>query len=350
MSFPSKPARVLGALALMTVTALTLAACGGTGSATDSSANEVTLYSADGLADWYKSTFDAFTKETGIKVNYVEAGSGEVVSRVEKEKSNPQADLLVTLPPFIQQAKKQGTLQQNTADTGQIPAVDKDPEGQFVSLANNYLVMIRNNALPVKPESWKDLLDPTYKQKIQYSTPGQAGDGTAMLILLEKLMGDQGALDYLKNLQINNVGPSSSTGKLGPLVAKGQLSVANSDLQMAMQSIQADQSAYQVFFPQDEKGERVTLPVPYVMGLVKGAPHSANGNKLMSYLLSAQVQETLSATAFGLPSNSSVKPGDANYQSLQGVLKGVKIYQPDWNSVLEAMDTKIKAYNDATGQ
>lgn len=68
----------------------------------------VTVYSADGLHDgdhsWYQTQFDAFTQATGIKVQYVEGGSGAIVERLSKERSNPQADVLVTLPPFIQRA------------------------------------------------------------------------------------------------------------------------------------------------------------------------------------------------------------------------------------------------------
>ena len=71
----------------------------------------VTIYSADGLHDgngsWFETEFAAFTKATGITVQYIEAGSGGVVERVAKEKSNPQADVLVTLPPFIQRAAAQ---------------------------------------------------------------------------------------------------------------------------------------------------------------------------------------------------------------------------------------------------
>lgn len=52
--------------------------------------NVVTIYSADGLHDgspnWYQAQFDAFTKATGIKVQYVEGGSGVVVDRIEKER------------------------------------------------------------------------------------------------------------------------------------------------------------------------------------------------------------------------------------------------------------------------
>ena len=46
----------------------------------------VTVYSADGLHDgdnsWYQSQFAAFTKATGIKVQYVEGGSGAIVERL----------------------------------------------------------------------------------------------------------------------------------------------------------------------------------------------------------------------------------------------------------------------------
>ena len=56
----------------------------------------VTVYSADGLHDgdnsWYQNQFDAFTKATGIKVQYVEGGSGAIVERLAKERTNPQAD------------------------------------------------------------------------------------------------------------------------------------------------------------------------------------------------------------------------------------------------------------------
>ena len=98
----------VSAIAAVAIAATMTAAGGGTG--TSGSGDTVTVYSADGLANWYKAQFDKFTKDTGISVNLVEAGSGEVVSRVEKEQSNPQADLLVTLPPFIQKADKSGLL------------------------------------------------------------------------------------------------------------------------------------------------------------------------------------------------------------------------------------------------
>src|SRR6516225_5113670 len=78
------------------------AAFGGTMSAHATGA--VVLYTADGLENLYKDVLPAFEKQEGVKVNIVTAGSGEVVNRANIEKNSPKADVIVTLPPFIQQA------------------------------------------------------------------------------------------------------------------------------------------------------------------------------------------------------------------------------------------------------
>jgi 2-aminoethylphosphonate transport system substrate-binding protein len=80
-------------------------------------------------------------------------------------------------------------------------------------------------------------------------------------------------------------------------VSKGELSVANSDVQMALQSISADKSAYEIFSPTASVGTRATVAVPYAMGLAAGAPHKDNADKLMGYLLSQKVQETISTSS-----------------------------------------------------
>jgi 2-aminoethylphosphonate transport system substrate-binding protein len=331
------------------------AACGGTaatpGSTAPSSGGKtVTLYSADGLGDWYKTQFAAFTQATGIAVNYVEAGSAEVVSRVEKEQSNPQADVIVTLPPFIQKAGADGMLQLSGVDTTGIAADDKAADGSYVSLMNNYLSFIYNpTAASPAPSSFKDLLDPRFAGKIQYSTPGQAGDGTAVLLLLQQVYGKQGALDYLAKLQPSTIGPSSSTGKLQPKVSKGEIAVANGDLQMNTASIRDDKSNFKIFFPSADDGNRSTLALPYVMGLAKGAPQTDAGKQLMTFLLSAPVQKTIAAEALGISPRTDLPADEAATQIAQ-TMQGVKIIHPDWTGVLRDLDGDIVAYNKATGQ
>ena len=63
----------VAAIAAVAIATTMTAACGGTG--TSGSGVTVTVYSADGLANWYKAQFDKITKDTGISVNLVEAGA-----------------------------------------------------------------------------------------------------------------------------------------------------------------------------------------------------------------------------------------------------------------------------------
>ncbi|MET0454040.1 MAG: 2-aminoethylphosphonate ABC transporter substrate-binding protein [Mycobacterium sp.] len=332
--------------------AITSAACGGTGSSGSGSGETLTVYSADGLASWYEPQFKKFTEDTGINVNIVEAGSGEVVSRVEKEQSNPQADLLVTLPPFIQKADQSGLLQPSGVDTSGIAADQVGPGGNYLPIVDNALSFIANPDANPQPVTWDDLLKPEYKGKLQYSTPGQAGDGTAVLVLLQHLMGKPAALEYLGKLQANNVGPSSSTGKLQPKVSNGELLVANGDVQMNLDSIKSDGSKFNLFFPATADGKRTTISVPYVGGVTKGAPHADGAKKLLAFLASEDVQKTVAPEALGIPVlqslvASSEQAADANTPA--GVLKGVEVWVPDWNAVLAELDADVAAYQKATG-
>jgi 2-aminoethylphosphonate transport system substrate-binding protein len=343
--------KTFGAISVAAL-AVTLTACGGTGSSGSGGGETVTIYSADGLATWYKGQFDKFTKDTGINVNIVEAGSGEVVSRVEKEQSNPQADLLVTLPPFIQKADASGLLQASGVDTKGIPADQVGPGGNYLPIVNNALSFISNPTANPQPVNWDDLLKPEYKGKLQYSTPGQAGDGTAVLVLLQHLMGKQSALDYLGKLQANNVGPSSSTGKLQPKVSNGELLVANGDVQMNLGSIKDDGSKFNIFIPASADGKKTTVSLPYVGGVTKGAPHADGAKKLLAFLVSEDVQKTVAPDALGIPVLDSLvaaSEAEAGPNTPAGVLKGVDVWVPDWKAVLADLDADVAAYQKVTG-
>jgi 2-aminoethylphosphonate transport system substrate-binding protein len=315
----------------------------------------VTIYSADGLHDgnpnWYQTQFDAFTKATGIKVQYIEAGSGGVVERIAKEKSNPQADVLVTLPPFIQKAAADGLLQSYVpAGADQIPADGKDKDGKFVVLANNYMDFIYNaSAVKQPPKNFEDLLQPIYKGKIQYSTPGQAGDGTAVMIEVFHAFGDkEKGLDFLKRLQVNNVGPSASTGKLTALVNKGELFVANGDLQMNIDQMKTNPNI-QIFWPAGPDGSRSTFALPYYIGLVAGGPNQDAGKKLIDFLLSKEAQSTLTSLADGLPVRTDVTPTDENFAKIHKMMEGVAIWSPDWAQVFKDLQSDVAKWHEATG-
>ncbi|MGW1540454.1 2-aminoethylphosphonate ABC transporter substrate-binding protein [Streptomyces sp. NPDC002309] len=343
-------AAVLGSLAL----AASLTACGGGSAASDEKV--VTVYSADGLKGengdgWYDQVFKDFEKETGIKVEYVEGGSGEMVQRAVREKRNPQADVLVTLPPFIQQADDKGLLQKYAPKgSDQVSGADKSADGTWTSVVNNYFGFIYNTKeLKQAPTTWEELLDARYKNKLQYSTPGVAGDGTAVLIkAMHDFGGEQPAMDYLGKLQANNVGPSASTGKLAPKVDKGELHVANGDVQMNFAQSKT-MPHLGIWFPAREGGKPTTFALPYAGGLVTDAPHGENGKKLLDFMLSRQAQAQVSEIGGGFAARQDVKATDANAIALTKLMDGVEIFEPDWDDIGENLTKYVDSWKSATG-
>ncbi|MFF5386811.1 2-aminoethylphosphonate ABC transporter substrate-binding protein [Streptomyces sp. NPDC013012] len=347
-------AKPVAAVTGVLVLAASLTACGGSSAASDEKV--VTVYSADGLKGkagdgWYDKVFADFEKRTGIKVKYVEGGSGEMVQRALREKSNTQADVLVTLPPFIQQAGSKGLLQKYVPQgADRVDGADKAADGTWTSVVNNYFGFVHNKKeLPTAPKSWEELLDKKYENRIQYSTPGVAGDGTAVLI---KAMHDFGgrapAMEYLKKLQANNVGPSSSTSKLAPKVDKGELLVANGDVQMNFAQSKSMPNLG-IWFPAKGDGKPTTFALPYAAGLVNKAPHAENGRKLLDFLLSEGAQREVSAVGGGFPARKDVRPTDANALALAGLLEGVEVFEPDWADIDANLTAYVDAWKSATG-
>ncbi|MFJ6697922.1 2-aminoethylphosphonate ABC transporter substrate-binding protein [Streptomyces sp. NPDC091272] len=345
-------AALTGSLAL----AASLSACGGSSAATPDE-KTVTVYSADGLKGekgegWYDKVFKDFEKKTGIKVKYVEGGSGEMVQRAVREKSNTQADVLVTLPPFIQQADSKGLLQKyEPAGSDKVNGGDKSAEGKWTSVVNNYFGFIKNKKeLPGDaPKTWEELLDAKYRGKLQYSTPGVAGDGTAVVIkAMHDFGGKDGAMEYLKKLQANNVGPSSSTSKLAPKVDKGEILVANGDVQMNYAQAKSAPNLG-IWFPAKAGGRPTTFALPYAAGLVNKAPHTENGKKLLDFMLTEQAQKEVSSVGGGFPARGDVKPTDANAIELTKIMDGVDVFQPDWADVDKNLKEYVEAWKTATG-
>lgn len=320
-------------------------------------AETLTVYSPGGLGDWYRSQFEKFTAETGIKVTLFEAGSGEVVSRINSpaiwqrldSEPVPPADLLVTLPPFIQKAAKAGLLQSSGIDTAGISTGSLDPGGLFVPIVGTALCFIANPSTNPKPVTWDDLLRPDLKGKIQYSAPGHAGDGTALLLLLQHLKGKQGALDYFTKLHANSVEPSTSTSVLQPKVASGEILVANGDVQMNLASIDSG-SRFSIFFPAAADNTRTTVSLPYVAGVTAGSARPEAARKLLAFLLSDGVQRSVFSEAQGIPVREAIAAevdAGGGPTSPTGILNGVTLWVPDWHAVLAELDSDITDYTEA---
>lgn len=155
-------------------------------------------------------------------------------------------------------------------------------------------------------------------------------------------------MEYLKELQANNVGPSASTGKLAPKVDKGELLVANGDVQMNYAQSK-DMPNLGVWFPAKSGSEPTTFALPYAAGLVSKAPHSANGKKLLDFMLSEQAQKDVSEVGGGFSARKDIEATDANAIELSKLMDGVEVFEPDWSDIGANLDGYVDAWKTATG-
>ncbi len=151
--------------------------------------------------------------------------------------------------------------------------------------------------------------------------------------------GKEAALAYLKKLQANNVGPSASTGKLAPKVDKGELLVANGDVQMNYAQSKTMPNLG-IWFPAGKDGKPTTFALPYAAGLVTKAPHSENGRKLLDFML---LYTSLKRQG------QDVKATDTNAIALTKVMDGVEFFAPDWNDVDKNLASYVEDWKSATG-
>src|SRR5579864_5893969 len=70
----------------------------------------------------------AFTKETGIKVDVVSAGSGVLMKRIQAEKDNPQGDIIWGVSRSLLQTNKAYFTPYKSKENAAIPADFIDPD------------------------------------------------------------------------------------------------------------------------------------------------------------------------------------------------------------------------------
>lgn len=259
------------------------------------------------------------------------------MNRATVEKDSPKADVLVTLPPFIQQASQGGLLQPyQSVNYKNVPAIAKAPDGSWATFVNNYFSFAINPEITkTAPKTFADLLHPDFSGKIAYSNPATAGDGMAVIILTSALMGEDKAFDYLKDLEKSAKFHTKGTGYLDVLLSRNEIAFANGDLQMDLDDSTNGGLSLKPIFLSAKPGEApTTFQLPYAIGLIKGGPNQAEGKKLVDYLMSKEVQSKV-PDIYGIPGRTDVPLAGKNGETVKQAIAGVKLIPVDWNQVME---------------
>lgn len=277
-------------------------------------ANEVNVYSYR-QPFLIKPLFDAFTNETGIKVNVVFAKKG-LAERLIREGQNSPADLIFTVDiGRLSEVVEKDVVQPVTSDilNQNIPAQYRDPDGKWFGLTTRtrsiYASKERANLENIK--DYEDLANPVWKGKI-CTRSGKHPYNLALIASMISHHGEAKTTEWLEGVKANLARkPQGNDRAQVKAIKEGvcDLSLGNNYYYGKMlndeeQAVWAE--AVHLTFPnQNNRGTHVNISG---MALTKSAPNKENAVKLMEFLTQDLAQRMYSEQNFEYPINPKVAP------------------------------------------
>src|SRR6476619_172610 len=305
-------------------TAAVLCLAGAVVSTASADSGEVNVYT-------YRETkliqplFDAFTKDTGIKVNVVSASSG-LEQRMKAEGANSPADVLLTVDiGRIDEAVQAGVTQPIKSEVIEkiVPAQYRDPEGHWAGISMRARVIYASKDR-VKQDAitYEELADPKWKGKICIRS-GQHIYNNALIGAMIAKYGEAKAEEWLRGVKANLAQkPSGGDRETARDVAAGKcdIGIGNTYYWALMNNVEPDRKpwadATKVILPTFQGGG-TQVNISGVV-LAKNAPNKANAMKFIEWLASEKAQHMHADLNYEYPVRTGIEvnPTIAGYGKL----------------------------------
>lgn len=241
-----------------------------------------------------EASFDKFTEETGIKVEYVEISTGKALAQLQAEDGNTTADIWFGggVDSYISAADLGYLYQYKSPERDAINEAYSDKDGYWTGLA---LVpagfVVNNDVLAEKnleaPKTWEDLADPKYANEIIMASPAISGTQYAILNGTLQAWGEDKGWDIWSKINDNVDFYAQGGGEPGPKVCAGEYGIA-------VLAITGAQYAYE-----DEYNVSVVIPedmipwTPAPIGIFEASENKEAAQVFVDYYLSKEGQEVL---------------------------------------------------------
>jgi iron(III) transport system substrate-binding protein len=265
-------------------------------------AQEVNVYSSRHY-DTDLALYEAFTAQTGIRVNLIEGEAPQLMERIQSEGASSPADVFITVDGGrLHLAVQAGILQpvESAVLEERIPASFQHPDNLWFGLTSRVRVMFYRTA-DGKPDwlnDYEDLADERARGEVCMRSSGNIYSVSLMAELIEAL-GAEAAEAWAAGLNANlaREPQGGDTDQLRALAA-GECDIAVSNTyywgRLAASTNPEDVAVAQalsfVYPNQDDRGAHVNISGA---GVVATAPNRDNAVRFIEFLASDQAQQVL---------------------------------------------------------
>jgi len=294
LSFPRR-------LALAALPTLLLA---GPGLAPAQAQGSVAVYSARHY-DTDRQLYDAFTRDTGIRVRLIEGDADQLVERIRTEGANSPADVLITVDAArLARAKDAGVTQPHGSALidGRVEAGLRDAEGHWFAVSKRARVIMydRQAGAPQGLTRYEDLADPRFRGQLCVRAANHPYNVSPAASILAA-DGAEATEAWARGVAANLARPPQGGDRdQFRAIPPGQcrLAVSNTYYLAAFGASEnpADRALFErigVIFPNQGAGDRGTHVNISGAALVRSAPDRANAVRFLEYLTTPAAQQIL---------------------------------------------------------
>lgn len=238
-----------------------------------------------------------FRQRTGMQVQIVHGGTGELLLRLQGEERTVGAGADVFWGGGVESLESAKMLFQpyTYPDAQNIAPAYLDPEGLWTGFSVMTMVIVYNASLVPSqkiPASWTDLQDTFFTNRVIIPNPEKSGSAYSMLnAMLLTGNGENWELLRAVKQQTRPSGVADVSTSVHPSVACGEFFAGLTSEDAALSFVNGDRQAgdaLSIVYPKDG-----TIAVPDGVALVKGARHEEAARQFIDFVLGRTVQELI---------------------------------------------------------
>lgn len=247
-----------------------------------------------------------FEKATGIKVQFLTMSSGEVLTRLQAEKSNPQTDVWFGggSDAFIQAKTEALISAYKSPNASRVAAGFKDADGYWTGVSLVVVGFVVNeirlaNKKLTMPMNWSDLANASYKGEIIASNPNTGGTAYTTVSGILQIMGEEKGWQFMDKMYANI--PFLEKSGSGPptkaLQGEFAIGIAPDPHSTKLNNPNAPITTV---FPKDG-----VLAWPSPVAIISGAKHLNNAKIFVDWCLSVEGQKVLMQASPRVPTTDT---------------------------------------------